>query len=129
MANEKVAVTKQNQKQNKETKKVANKQIQGVKSVASSVATSRASSPVGVSTKGLTSASKSGPSIISKAQGLDQFTLDVSSLNLNSKENEVPDEPPPKMTVSREKALEEALRMVQSKDGKQSVSLVVIGDS
>ena len=129
LANEWVAVAKQKEKQNKETKNLTNKQIKGVKSAASSVVTSRASSPVGGPTKAPTSANKPGPSLTSRNQGVDQFTMDVLSLNLNSKEADVPDEPPPKMTISREKILEEARRMVESKDGKQNVSLVVIGDS
>ncbi|KAI0310675.1 hypothetical protein OF83DRAFT_1154209 [Amylostereum chailletii] len=48
-------------------------------------------------------------------------------MNLGPKE-EVSNEPPPKMSLAREKVLEEAKRALEADDkGRKGVSLVVIG--
>ena len=59
----------------------------------------------------------------------DAGQLDLAGLNLDSPEPRSPivDEPPPKITVSREKVLEEARKALEGKDEKKGVSLVVIG--
>ena len=50
------------------------------------------------------------------------------NLNLGDDSTLPPDEPPPKMTVSREKVLEEAKKALEGKSEKRGVSLVVIGE-
>lgn len=57
----------------------------------------------------------------------DAPALDISALNLNAPEEQVPDEPPPKITIAREKLLEEAKKAVQGDGEKKGVSMVVIG--
>lgn len=55
---------------------------------------------------------------------------DLQGLNLGEKDEEgVVDEPPPKMSIAREKVLEEAKKAMEEeqKSGKKGVSLVVIG--
>ncbi len=57
----------------------------------------------------------------------DARALDLSGLNIGAQEEApVVDEPPPKMTIAREKVLEEATKALE-KDQKKNVSLVVIG--
>ena len=52
----------------------------------------------------------------------------MASLNLDSKEVEEPvDEPPPKMSLAREKVLEEARKELDA-SAKKAVNLVVIGE-
>ena len=59
---------------------------------------------------------------------LDQQQLDISSLNLESKEEVAfEDEPLPKASIAREKLLEEARRSFEDPSRKKAVSLVVIG--
>lgn len=59
----------------------------------------------------------------------DARQLDLSGLNLNIPDVAVSasDEPPPKMTLARDKLLEEANNALQEKNQKKSISLVVIG--
>lgn len=60
-------------------------------------------------------------------KALDQEALDLAGLNLGDEEVPTPiDEPPPKMSLAREKVLEEA-RISLATEGKKGVSLVVIG--
>ncbi|KAL4075711.1 EF Tu GTP binding domain-containing protein [Scleroderma citrinum] len=75
---------------------------------------------------------KTGDGILSRTSsgGFDQRLLDIAALNLTSKEEPARiDEPPPRMTLEREKLLEEARRFIESsgQKDKKSVSLVVIG--
>lgn len=56
---------------------------------------------------------------------MDSGQLDLAGLNLGTPEPI--DEPPPKITVSREKVLEEARKALEGKDDRKGVSLVVIG--
>jgi len=81
--------------------------------------------------------SKKAPSIAirtppSKNATVDQQQMDISGLNLtdNAPEVEIIDEPP-KITVSREKILEEAKRVpdAENQNGKKAISIVVIGKS
>lgn len=73
-------------------------------------------------------ASKSLKSGTSTPVRADPRQLDISALNLTSKEDEVPmDEPPPKITIAREKVLEEAQKAIDGDGSKKGVSLVVIG--
>ena len=90
-------------------------------------ATSRLSSAAPTPKKGSGSgAKKSGTSTPSRVT--DARQLDLSALNLNPEESPRQlDEPPPKMTMAREKVLEEAKRALKGKDDKRSVNLVVIG--
>lgn len=61
---------------------------------------------------------------------VDQQALDISSLNLDAGEaQETVDEPPPKMSLAREKVLEEARKALEDTTKKKAVSLVVIGAS
>lgn len=68
-----------------------------------------------------------------KAGGnVDQRLLDLAAMNLTNKEDEYvrDDEPPPKMSVAKEKVLEEARNVVlqaKTENGVKAVSLVVIG--
>ena len=88
-------------------------------------ATSRLPSAAPTPKKGSNSGGKkSGTS--TPFHGTDPRQLDLSGLNLNP-ENEVIQEPPPKMTMAREKVLEEAKQALQGKDKKRGVNLVVIG--
>lgn len=66
-----------------------------------------------------------------KKSVVDQRDLDMQGLNLGDKEEDVVDEPPPKMSLAREKVLEEAKKAIEDeqKSGKKGVSLVVIGTS
>lgn len=67
----------------------------------------------------------------SKKHNVDQQQLDISGLNLNEQNTDVTEcvEEPPKMSMAREKLLEEAKRAlsVEGENGKKGVSMVVIG--
>lgn len=60
---------------------------------------------------------------------VDQELLDIAGLNLNNVKPAEPEEEPPKMTIAREKVLEEAKRAldVDSQTGKKGINLVVVG--
>ena len=59
----------------------------------------------------------------------DARSLDLSALNITpAQEQAPPDEPPPKMTIAREKVLEEARKALQGDGEKKGVSMVVIGE-
>ncbi|KAI6047031.1 P-loop containing nucleoside triphosphate hydrolase protein [Pisolithus marmoratus] len=100
---------------------------------------SRAMSPVTSPVKSVKRAAgvaqtskRTGDGISSKQSsgGADQKIFDIAALNLTSKEEAVSvDEPPPKMTLERGKLLEDARKVLEGpgKNGKRSVSLVVIG--
>lgn len=64
-----------------------------------------------------------------KGNVVEQKDLDMQGLNLGEKDEDVVDEPPPKMSIAREKVLEEAKKALEEeqKSGKKGVSLVVIG--
>jgi hypothetical protein len=63
----------------------------------------------------------------SAMKAVDQQAMDLSGLNLDDEEPQaVLDEPPPKVSIAREKVLEEARKVLES-EGKKGVSLVVIG--
>lgn len=58
--------------------------------------------------------------------------MDMAGLNIaNPDDSQSRDEPPPKITIAREKILEEARKEANSGDaeGKKRLSLVVIGSS
>lgn len=59
----------------------------------------------------------------------DAQQLDIAGLNLQSKEEPVADEPPPKLSMAREKVLEEARQAMEAANasGNKAVSIVVIG--
>lgn len=62
---------------------------------------------------------------------MEQRDLDMQGLNLGENDEEgVVDEPPPKMSIAREKVIEEAKKALEEeeKSGKKGVSLVVIGE-
>jgi hypothetical protein len=58
---------------------------------------------------------------------IDQQQLDIASLNLDDEEEAVVYEEPPKMTLAREKVIEEAKKAMEGTGVRQGVSLVVIG--
>lgn len=59
----------------------------------------------------------------------DQQQLDISGLNLNDTlTTKEPVEEPPKVSMAREKVLEEAKRALEVDKGKKMISIVVIGD-
>ncbi|GJE84935.1 EF Tu GTP binding domain-containing protein [Phanerochaete sordida] len=61
-------------------------------------------------------------------RGKDAQSLDLSGLNLMQDDDAVQaDEPPPKITIAREKVLEEAKQALQGDSDKRAVNLVVIG--
>jgi elongation factor 1 alpha-like protein len=63
---------------------------------------------------------------------VDTQQLDIAGLNLQSKEGSpVVEEPPPKLSMAREKVLEEARKVIGANNagGKKPVSIVVIGVS
>lgn len=128
-------------REREKAQKAKNKLLQGVNSGASSSATSRASSPVppspapkatqrsvGVQGK------KAGTSALPPSSAIqklytEQQTIDISSLNLDVGDIEqTVDEPPPKMTLARERVLEEALKAIEDTTKKKEISLVVIGE-
>lgn len=94
-------------------------------------ASSRVSSAPGTPKKSVAKLLKSGTSTPTPARGggADIRQLDLSALNLTSNEAAPMDEPPPKITIAREKVLEEAKKMLEGKNEKKGVSLVVIGES
>ena len=67
----------------------------------------------------------------SKKHNVDQQQLDISGLNLDGQNSDATEcvEEPPKMSLAREKLLEEAKRAlsVEGENGKKGVSMVVIG--
>ncbi|KZP07149.1 EF Tu GTP binding domain-containing protein [Athelia psychrophila] len=92
---------------------------------------SRATSPVPVKKRsGKGNPIASGASTpIRFGGGTDQRQLDMSALNIYSPDDEENAyEEPPKMTLAREKVVEEAKKALDARgDGKKGVSLVVIG--
>lgn len=70
-----------------------------------------------------------GKAAPAKKATVDQQQLDISALNLNNEKPAEPEEEPPKMTIAREKVLEEAKRAldVDSQTGKKGINLVVVG--
>ncbi|TCD66818.1 Hsp70 suppressor, GTPase facilitates ribosomal subunit dissociation [Steccherinum ochraceum] len=95
-------------------------------------ASSRAASAPGTPKKSAARLMKSGASTPGtstplRGGGPDVRSLDLSALNLTAKESVPEEEPPPKITIAREKVLEEARKMLEGKDEKKGVSLVVIG--
>jgi elongation factor 1 alpha-like protein len=99
-----------------------------LKASTSSLANS-AGTPVGPPAKG----QKKVASVASrsKKQNVDQQQLDISGLNLNGQNFDATEcvEEPPKMSMAREKLLEEAKQAlsVEGGNGKKGVSMVVIG--
>ena len=65
----------------------------------------------------------------SKKYNGDQQQVDISGLNLNGQNSHGIGyvEEPPKMSMVREKLLEEARRALNAESGKKGVSIVVIG--
>lgn len=59
----------------------------------------------------------------------DASQLDLAALNLNTprEPQTPPDEPPPKITMAREKVLEEAKKALEDKGERKGVSMVVVG--
>lgn len=104
----------------------------------SSAATSRTTSPVRSSTTmnsthqplGIRVKTPVASKPVQQRLVVDQQALDISSLNLDAGEApEAVDEPPPKMSLAREKVLEEARKALEDTTKKKAVSLVVIGAS
>lgn len=98
-----------------------------------SAAASRTASPAPKSKKGVAAKLKSGTSTPAKASavGVDQRVLDLSGLNLNMNEvrSTTVAEEAPKMSLAKEKLLEEAKKVIEGEgaERKKEISLVVIG--
>ncbi|KAF7978351.1 hypothetical protein HWV62_997 [Athelia sp. TMB] len=110
----------------------AQKLAQKTASQAGTPVISRATSPVNTPVKkkqGKTTQKGSGASTpIRFGGGMDQRQLDMSALNISSAgDEEKAFEEPPKMALAREKVIEEAKKLLNVRDGKKGVSLVVIG--
>lgn len=96
-------------------------------------AASRTASPAPKSKKGTAAKLKSGTSTPARGSGVgvDQRVLDLSGLNLNMNEARSPTvaEEAPKMSLAKEKLLEEAKKVIEGEgaERKKEVSLVVIG--
>jgi len=91
-----------------------------------SAATSRTASPVPPVVK------KKVPKLLSNLppsqHEMDQQQMDMAYLNLEGDADVIPEEEPPKMTLAREKVLEEARAFVEAdREGRSSLNLVVIG--
>ena len=116
----------------KALKAAANKQVQGLKSGSSSTVTSRSGTPVSSPVKASASigirGAKPAQTVSSPVRKvMDQAALDIAGLNLGSEEQSmIVDEPPPKISLAREKVLEEARKILET-EGKKGISLVVIG--
>lgn len=102
------------------------------KSNPSSTATSRATSPMNTPSNvsrrtGRGTPKTSGTSTpIRFGSGIDQRQIDMSGLNISIGDAEKAIEELPKMTLAREKVIEEAKKQLDERD-KKGVSLVVIG--
>ena len=112
----------------------AQKLAQKTASQASTPVISRATSPVNTPAKkklGKTTQKGSGASTpIRFGGGMDQRQLDMSALNISSiGDEEKAFEEPPKMALAREKVIEEAKKLLDMRDGKKGISLVVVGKS
>ncbi|KIK43222.1 hypothetical protein CY34DRAFT_82177 [Suillus luteus UH-Slu-Lm8-n1] len=59
--------------------------------------------------------------------GLDARLLDMAALNLLPKEEELVDEPAPKIALERGKLLQEVREVLEGRGDKKAISLVVIG--
>ncbi|PPR03834.1 hypothetical protein CVT26_000832 [Gymnopilus dilepis] len=112
-------------------RKAAKEREKTLKLAQRSAGSSRAATPVGSASKVAKKAPSIGISTPPRKAPVDQQKLDLSGLNLddNADKSEVTVEEPPKMSLSREKVLEEARRVLddQEKSAKQRVSIVVIG--
>ena len=121
----------------RQAEKAKNKLVEVVRTNPSSAATSRTASPIPTASTVKTgqqstiARGKKTPAsnpISQQKPALDQQALDISSLNLHlSDAQEVVDELPPKMSLAREKVLEEVRRSIGDTTKKKAVSLVVIG--
>jgi elongation factor 1 alpha-like protein len=68
------------------------------------------------------------PKVQSIGSGIDQQQFDMASLNLQNSPDVFEEEEPPKMTLAREKVLQQAREALQGDSkGKRGISLVVIG--
>lgn len=115
-------------KEREKAMKATNKQVQGVSNATASGVQSRAAPPIGTAKKAAVSDKKLGGSTLSKKMAIDQQTLDMFSLNIVDPEREeLNDETLPKMSLARDKIIEDARLQVEGKDVKKGVSLVVIG--
>lgn len=110
----------------KEREKALKQQLQQKAGIVST-AGSRAASPApNIPIKKLKPA-KSGTSTPFRGSTVDQRMLDLSALNLTSKEEAPIVEEIPKMNLEKEKVLEEARKALEASAAKKGVSLVIIG--
>lgn len=121
-------------REREKAQKAKNKKLEGMKSGANSVATSRSSSPTSPSFKVLPSPSRGKsstptsptPKSLGRGNRVDHI-LDVSGMSLEDELDDLDSsEPPPKISLAREKVLEEARQSLQN--SVKAVSLVVIGE-
>ena len=105
--------------QREKAEKAKNKHLEALKSGPSSPAKSNSKGKKQVNVA-------QPPKPVQKRTQVDQQALDISSLNLGPKEEEVIYEEPPKIALTREKVIEEAQKAIES-SARKAVSLVVIG--
>jgi len=91
--------------------------------------TSRPASPMNTPSRGAKRAGLTPKKSTTSTPGrVDQRYLDLSGLNLNPKDEfSQPAEEPPKMTITRDKLLEDVKGTLEAQNEKKGVSLVVIG--
>ena len=94
---------------------------------------SRASPALGTPVKSSKKPS-SGASTSTRKDSIDQYRLDLSGLNIESKDDELApftEEPLPSVNYGKEKLIEEVKRSMEAenKGKKKAVSLIVIGGS
>ena len=113
-------------------KKVAQQSAQNSR-VGTPTATPKRKKAGGTSSGGIVSPLMSGASTpVPRRAGMektDQQLLDFTGLNLQVEELQIVEEEIPKVTLAREKLLEEVAKVLQTGvDGKKGVNLVVIGN-
>ncbi|KIJ56595.1 hypothetical protein M422DRAFT_22749 [Sphaerobolus stellatus SS14] len=110
----------------KEREKMERKAAKATLSQAPSAAASRTASPVPTPVK---VKSQKLPSVLPNSRHeMDQQRLDMASLNLQDEPAPIIEEEPPKMSLAREKVLEEARAFIDAdNEGRKGINLVVIG--
>lgn len=119
-------------KEREKAEKAAQKKVAKTPSSGYTTPVSQAVSPVNTpskaSKKAGIGAKKSGAMTPRGTGGLDARLLDMAALNLLPKEEELVDEPAPKIALERGKLLQEVREVLERQGGdKKTISLVVIG--
>lgn len=118
-------------KEREKAEKAAQKKVVKTPSSGYTTPVSQAVSPVNTpskaSKKAGIGAKKSGAMTPRGTGGLDARLLDMAALNLLPKEEELIDEPAPKIALERGKLLQEVREVLEGRGDKKAISLVVIG--